>query len=409
MPTRFHITGWSLAAAAGAATLVVAACTDSRAPTDAAPSAAVTSPQATQLGANARPKIGHVFILILENESATATFGPGSPAQFLADTLVKQGAFLPNYFGIGHASLDNYIAMISGQAPDSASQADCSIYTNFEQTGTAAFGQAIGSGCVFPRTVKTVANQLDDRHVRWRAYMEDMGNDPAREADRCGHVPIGSVDITNNEEPEDQYAARHNPFVWFHAITDFRVCQTSVVPLSLLESDLASEDRTPRYVFITPNVCHDGHDSPCVTGEPGGLVSADLFLREWVPLILNSPAFKKDGVLLITTDEAEGAGGSTACCNEMPGPNAALPGGDGPGGGPVGAVLLSRFIKPGTVSQTGYNHYSMLKSVEEIFDLPLLGFAAQPGLASFGSDVFTNPGNTAGHRGMNDGGDKLVQ
>ena len=106
MPTRFHTTGWSLAAAVGAATLVVASCIDSRAPTDAAPSAAITSPLATQLGANARPKIGHVFILILENESASATFGPGSPAHFLADTLVKQGAFLPNYFGIGHASLE---------------------------------------------------------------------------------------------------------------------------------------------------------------------------------------------------------------------------------------------------------------------------------------------------------------
>ena len=65
--------------------------------------------------------------------------------------------------------------------------------------------------------------------------------------------------------------------------------------------------------------------------------------------------------------------------------------------------------KPGTVSPTGYNHYSMLKSVEEIFNLPLLGFAAQPGLASFGADVFTNSANRAGHRGMDDGGDKLVQ
>jgi hypothetical protein len=62
-----------------------------------------------------------------------------------------------------------------------------------------------------------------------------------------------------------------------------------------------------------------------------------------------------------------------------------------PGGGRVGAVLLSPFIKPGTVSNVGYNHYSLLKSIEQIFNIKeYLGYANQPGLASFGNDVFTN-------------------
>jgi len=92
----------------------------------------------------------------------------------------------------------------------------------------------------------------------------------------------------------------------------------------------------------------------------------------------------------VTFDEATGSD-ATACCNEQPGPNTKAPGWTGPGGGRIGAVLLSPFITPGTVSDTPYNHYSMLKSVEELFGLPSLGFASQDGLVSFGTDVYTHP------------------
>ena len=54
----------------------------------------------------------------------------------------------------------------------------------------------------------------------------------------------------------------------------------------------------------------------------------------------------------------------------------------------VGAVALSPFIKPGTTSRVDYNHYSLLKTVEEIFGLPLLGDARQRQVKAFSTDVF---------------------
>ena len=72
----------------------------------------------------------------------------------------------------------------------------------------------------------------------------------------------------------------------------------------------------------------------------------------------------------------------------MPGPGSPLPGITGPGGGRVGAVLLSPFIKAGTVSTTPYNHYSSLASWESLLGLPRLADAATVEM-SFGSDVFT--------------------
>jgi hypothetical protein len=270
--------------------------------------------------------------------------------------------------------------------------------------------------------------------------MEDMGNDPTRENATCGHPVIGTTDQTNHQlapsaavPKGDQYAARHNPFVYFHSIIDSPDCQTNVVALDKLDADLAKIDTTPNFVFITPNVCNDGHDGDgtgaagkgCIDGQPGGLKSADDFLKLWVPKILASEAYKKDGLLIINFDESGATGSQTvtvdstgkqhivvtygsseACCNQQGGPNANYPlaltfpvsatmqydlNFPTPGGGRTGAVLISPFIKPGTVSNTGYNHYSLLKSIEQIFKIKeYLGYANQAGLTAFGDDVFTN-------------------
>lgn len=378
-----------VAAAACAATLFAAVAFT---PRHALPST-THSPAATTARASAPPPIKHVFIIVLENKLYEKTFGPNSEAPYLADTMVKAGALLTQYYGIGHYSLDNYIAIISGQAPNPATQADCGKFVEFAETGMADNGQVIGKGCVYPAHVQTVANQLEARGLTWRGYMEDMGNDPTRESATCGHARIGEGDMTEGAQkaspghPLDQYAAKHDPFVYFHSIIDSPTCDHNVVPLTRLKADLASASSTPNYVFIAPNLCRDGHDSKCVSGEKGGLTAANGFLREWVPVIRNSPAFR-DGLLIVTFDEAQGSD-ATACCDEQPGPNTKAPGIQGPGGGRIGAVLISPFIEPGTVSNSPYNHYSMLRSVEDIFGLDHLGYAGQDGLKPFGADVYT--------------------
>jgi hypothetical protein len=335
-----------------------------------------TSAQTTPL-----PK--HVFVIVLENKGYTETFGPNSPAPYLSHTLPSQGQLLTNYYGIGHNSNPNYIAMISGQAPNPENQADCQIYDDFVGVTFAPYGQLIGQGCVFPNSVNTVADQLSVRGLRWKGYMEDMPSP-------CYHPSLNTQDNTQQATVGDQYATRHNPFVYFHTIIDSPQCAQNDVPLTQLQNDLASATTTPNLSFIVPNLCHDGHDSPCVDGEPGGLISADAWLKQWVPVILNSPAYKRDGMLIVTFDESDytSSQDASACCNEQPGPNSPLPGITGLGGGRTGAVVLSPFTRPGSVNSTPYNHYALLKSIEHIFSLPYLGYAAPADVPLFGSDVF---------------------
>jgi hypothetical protein len=346
----------------------------------------------TSSASAALPPIKHVFIIVLENESASTTFAPSSPAPYLSQTLKAQGAYVPNYYGIGHSSLDNYIAMIGGQAPNPTTSGDCPTFTDMAP-GTVdpnAFGQSAGTGCVYPASVPTIASQLTGAGLTWRGYMEDMGNNIARDGTAtCSHPAIGSADGTEGATATDQYATRHDPFVYYHSIIDTPQCATNVVPLTGLAQDLSAVGSTANYTFITPNLCNDGHDTGCANGDPGGLPQADSFLKTWVPQIMASPAYKQDGLLLITFDEAASSDAS-ACCGEQPGLSGSMPGGTGPGGGVVGAVMLSPFIKAGTVSSTAYNHYSMLGSIEDLFGLSHLGYAQLPGETDFGSDIYTN-------------------
>jgi hypothetical protein len=355
----------------------------------------------------------HVFVIVLENEGFDTTFGPNSKAPYLAQTLTSQGVLLSQYYGTGHASLDNYIAMISGQAATPDTRNDCQIYADFALTGITPDGQAIGTGCVYPEQIKTIADQLTAKGRSWKAYMGDMGNDPTRESSVCGHPVLNTVDHTQAAEAPsmsvplgDQYASRHNPFVYFHSITDSAEC-SNVVNLNQLATDLQSEWTTPDFVFVTPNLCDDGHDGPCVTGQLGGLVSVNSFLQKWIPLIQASAAYKDNGLIIINFDEGGYALTRTAagititfqgqyCCSEQPGPNLGpfpqssliVPGVtlvmNDYGGDRTGAVLLSPLLKGGTVSNTPLNHYSLLKTLEDIFDTDgYLGYAHQPGLLSF--------------------------
>ena len=371
---------------------------------DQTPAAAATTVSATRL-----PAVKHVFVIMLENEDYASTFGNPSADPYLARTLPAQGALLEDYYGTGHESNDNYISLVSGQPPNPQNQADCQAFDDFVGAGSLTGGVETGTGCVYPAGVQNIGTQLSARGRSWKAYEQDMGNDPNRETAACGHPAINAQDQTQTAEAGDGYATRHDPFVYFHSVIDDQTyCDQHVVALGTtsgampaaaltgetgLATDLKSAATTPTFSFITPNLCADGHDYPCQnqTGGASALADIDSFLSTWVPRITHSAAYRQGGLIEITFDESDGPqSDSSACCGEAPGPSSPLPGITGLGGGKVGAVLLSPFIKPGTVTTTPYNHYSSLASWESLLGLPRLGDAATVS-STFGADVFTRP------------------
>ena len=231
----------------------------------------------------------HVFVIVMENRGYEEALRQPYTARLATDFAVAT-----NYHAIARPSLPNYLALTAG--------------STFGVTDD-AYHQLPATG---------IGVQLTDHGIPWRAYMEGM--------DR------GCLDSS------PPYAVKHNPFAYFGG-----ACPPNVVPLTALGDDLAGD--TPRFVWITPDLCHDGHDCSSRT--------ADDFLASLVPRILASAAWQRDGLLLITWDEDDGAADNR-----------------------VATIVAARNLLRHRTADP-HDHYSLLATVEDRLGVPRLGLAQQ--------------------------------
>lgn len=336
------------------------------------------------------PDVKHVWVVALADHVFDEALDPAAATPYLKG-LPAKGLMVPNYYAVAHGSLANGIALLSGQGPNADTLADCSTYTDFAPSAKkpGADGQLLGRGCVYPATTQSLPGQLTDAGRTWKAYVEDMGNVPQGQQASCRHPDPGAADPFAAPRPGDASLTRRDPFVFFHAIVDTPDCATGVVGLDRLAPDLADAESTPSFSYIVPNACHDGRDTPCADGAPAGLAAADTWLQGVLEPILASKAYADGGLVVVTFDQAatDGPHADARASSALP---AAYPNAPGtkPGGGRVGALLLSKFVKAGTVDDTEYDHFALLRSIEDLFSLDPLGYAGRKGEAGFGEDVW---------------------
>jgi hypothetical protein len=262
---------------------------------------------------SASQKISHVIVILMENEEYGSVIGSASaPYQ---NSLASRYSLAGDYFGVAHPSLPNYLALVAGGTFGVTS--DC-----------------LPAQCSLPSNVTTIATLLDSHHMTWKEYAESM---PAN----CSQV----------NSSDGLYFTKHNPFVYFGAITGnngtgsvSNYCDSHVVSMGQFYPDLQAGD-LPNYSFITPNICDDAHSCP--------LSSGDQWLSTVVPKIIDSGSFATTALFIIydegNTNDTAGGGGQVLC------------------------ILVSPFAKAGYVSQVQYSHYSLLATVEAIFNLGSLG------------------------------------
>ncbi len=374
-------------------------------PAETTPSA--TAPQSTEKQARPErgsttptlPPITHVFLIVLSDQGFSAAFGAKSQATYLSKTLTGQGELLGDYHAVTGGELANEIALISGQGPTPQTAANCPMYTDIAPGTVGPQGQVLGGGCVYPRQTLTLADQLSAEGRTSKAYVEGIGNGGVGQPTTCRHPTLGQVDPNQAPSLEDPYVSWRDPFVYFHSVIDNTTCTSTVVGLDRLAPDLATASKAPSLAYIVPDRCHDGSDEPCAPGQPAGLAAADAFLRTVVPQIESSPAYRAGGMIAITFDQAPQSGpsaDSSGCCLTAAYPNlpAATAGttgeaGSPAGGGRVGLLLISKYVKPGSLNVTGeYNHFSLLASIEDLFGLSHLGYAGTQGLPVFDASVY---------------------
>jgi hypothetical protein len=255
-------------------------------PTHVPPAAPVPSSSASPPA----PAAGsHVFVIVMENRSYAEAISQPYTAR-----LASRYAVATDYHAVSHPSLPNYLALTSG--------------STFGITDDGYHRLPAGG----------IGAQLTQRGIPWRAYMEGM-----------------TRGCTDSPGP---YALKHDPFAYYGG-----ACPPQVVPLTSLDADLRGA--TPSFVWITPDLCHDGHDCSSQT--------ADDFLAGLVPRILASDAWRQNGLLLITWDEDDGHGD-----NRVP------------------ALVVAPTLASHQTSRP-HDHYSLLATVEDRLGVPRLGEAAR--------------------------------
>jgi hypothetical protein len=272
------------------------------------------------------PPIKHVFVVVLSSQGYSQTFG--SKSSYFGTALARQGEVLAQYYGAAAGgSLANEIALISGQGPTPQTMANCPAFTNVTPATKGSNGQVLGTGCVYPTATDTLATQLAAKHDTWKAYIQGLGGTaPQGEAATCRYPKLGAADPTPTVK--QPYVTWDNPFVYFHADTSGNACKTDDVGLDQLAKDLKATSSTPNFSYIAADPCDNGSDQPCTSNAKSGLAPAETFLKTVVPEIEKSPAFKADGLLVVTFDQAPQTGphaDSTSCCVTASFPNLPAP------------------------------------------------------------------------------------
>lgn len=247
----------------------------------------------------------HVVWIWMENRSYSAVLGPSGSAPRLA-SYARACGVATDYWAITHPSLPNYLAAVAGSTGGVSSDCDPS---SCPQRRGSLFAQVAAAG------------------RGWRGYAENM----SVACDRASY---------------DGYAARHNPAVYFPTIRSR--CTRWDVPMGGTSGRFAqalAAGRLPAFAFVTPNLCHDGHD--CTTS------TADQWLGGWLHRIATSPAYGAgDTAVFVTWDEGVGADNRVA------------------------TVVMAPTVPPGTRYGARLSHYSLLRTTEQLLGLPFLGHAA---------------------------------
>ena len=262
------------------------------------------------------PRYRHVIWIWFENHSYDAVIG-SKDAPF-TNRLAAACGLATNYHNVTHPSLPNYIAATSGDTQgisDDCQPSECS------------------------KNVQSLFGQVRARGGTWNAYNESMPS-------AC------DLEGGSGSNPSGEYAPKHNPAAYYLPLR--QTCPQRDVALGTPDSGAFAHalksNALATFTFVTPNLCNDTHDCPVSTG--------DAWLAHWWPAIVSSRAYRAGSVaIFITWDEGEGGGSDDCALNTTD------------GGCHVGMLVVSPSTSRGKRSSLLFNHYSLLKTTEQLLGI----------------------------------------
>ncbi len=309
-----------------------------------------------------RRDLDRVFVIMMENHGFDQVIGPlvnpnntGDPKEPLLTPFITNLAFTQGlatfYFGVTHPSLPNYLTTIAGD------------FFGVQDDNDSCFATPVTSTPCHSFMAPTIVDQLEAKNISWEAFTES--------APTLGFLgsrfPVAGT-------AQKLYAQKHNPFVYFNniATNPARLAKIKPFDLTAFKAELSNPKLSPRFVYIVPNQCNDQHGTGG-TIPPGSadcstdaltLAAGDKFLANVVPAITSSPSFTSRSAIFIVWDENDFSG-QLSCCKPTP---------TGIGGGHATGLVVTKHGKP-VKSAVPMDHYSLLATIEDGFDLPRLANA----------------------------------
>ena len=330
----------------------------------AVPSASSASEQHSSV-----PDYQHVVEIMMENTSYATILGNANAPQINA--LANTYGLATNYYGVTHPSEPNYMAAISGSY--FGVQDDNQFYC----TAALAPSDPMCAGTTVNHTVaaQSIADQLTAVGKSWRGYFQSLPP-AATPLIVTGPNANGPYTFKYPSNANALYASKHNPFVNF---TGTQGSVANMVPDTQLASDLATGNLA-NYSLIVPDQCHDMHGTGSCTSATALMAAGDTYVGNTVNQIMSSRTWHHGrNAIVITWDEDDFSDSGllgTGCC------------GADPGGGHVVTIVITNAEHPHhLVDNTPYNHYSLLRTLEDAFDLPHLAHAGDSVVTPM-SDLF---------------------
>ncbi|KAG6032971.1 hypothetical protein E4U40_005736 [Claviceps sp. LM458 group G5] len=253
-------------------------------------------------------------VIYFENQNYDKAFGDANFHWF-----AKRGITLSNYFAVTHPSQPNYMAAVAGDY----------------------FGMNHDEFLRSPRNVSTVIDLLDTKGISWGHYQEDMP-----------YSGFEGFKFKNQKNGANDYVRKHNPAIMHDSVSHYEQRLSQIKNLSMVDTSRSmfhkdlENNRLPQWMFITPNMTSDGHDSSVTT--------AGKWCRTFLEPLLDDQRFVQNTLVLVTWDENE----KYADRNNILG------------------ILLGDAVPRrlrGSEDKTFYNHYSEIATVSANWDLPTLG------------------------------------
>jgi hypothetical protein len=340
-------------------------------------------------GAATTAQLKHVYIIMMENHGQEQIIGDTTNAPNI-NMLASMYGQATMYFGVTHPSLPNYLAAISGDfqgifddcnaGPTITCPPEEFIPASGDGTSTTLMtAQQAANAASIPHwfSGRTIVDQLEEKGMTWVAYMGSLG--APGDISSGGPVvagPDGGPEIGN------LYAQKHNPFMYFQTIRTNANRMLKVVPYANFAKDIMGATM-PNYVWISPDQCSDMHginadtaafiDAGFCTGaEAGSDMSAavikfgDAFVGDVVKKIMAAPTWSEGSAIVVVFDEDDYAG-TAGCCGSPTGADGATL-----GGALVPAVVVSSLNPHPTKVASQFNHYSLLATLQHVWDLGCL-------------------------------------